>query len=109
MRPASVRRERCRCLDRAGLLAALVDREHEAAIDQLLIHIDRSRGQEQHHRPLHPVLLGDQHAGRRVLAGGGDRQLALRLQHFERIGGLPHPFLLGDGEDLVLQIRARPR
>ena len=41
-RPASVRRSRCSAMDRPRLLAALIDREHEAAIQKLLVEVDRA-------------------------------------------------------------------
>ncbi len=89
-------------LDRSGLFARLVDRQHQTAIQQLLIDVDRGRRQEQHHRPFHAVFLRDQLTCQRILASAGDRQLALRLQQLQRIRRLPYTLLLGDRQHLVL-------
>jgi len=45
-----------------------------------------------------PLLFRE--PGRRVLAGAGNRQLALRLQQLQGIRRLPYAFLLGDRQDL---------
>ena len=92
-------------VDGPGLLPVLVHRQHHAAVLQLLVDLDGGGGQEDHHRPLHLVLVRHQPPRGRVLAGGGDGQLPLALQQLQRVGGPLRPLLLGDGQDLVLQVR----
>ena len=91
-------------MDGAGLLARLVDGEHDAAVHQLLVDLDGGRGQEQHHRALDVAVLGDQASGVRVLAGRGDGEPALALQELEGVARALGAFLLGDGQDLVLEL-----
>ena len=92
-------------MDGAGLVAALVDGQHQAAVGQLLVEVDGGRGQHQRHRPLNLVFLRHQLARHRVFAGGGDGERALALQQLERIGGMARAFLLGNGQRLVLEVR----
>ena len=73
-------------MDGLRLLAVFVDREHKAAVQHLLVEIDRRRRQEDHHRPFDAVLMREQPARRRVFAGAGDGQHAFRLQQLQRIG-----------------------
>ena len=61
-------------LDRRCLLPALVDGQHHAAIEQLLIDVDGRGGEEQHYRAFHPVFLGDQLARLGIFAGTGNGQ-----------------------------------
>ena len=91
-------------MDGLGLFAVLVDRQHKAAIHQFLVHLVRRRRQEQHHRPLHRVLVRNQLAAHRVFAGAGDIQLALGLQQLQRIARGLRALLLGDGKDFVLEV-----
>ena len=88
-------------VDAPRLLPALVDGQDEAAVEELLVDLDRRRRQEDHHRPFDAVLLRDEPSRLRVLAGGGDRELAFGLEELQRVAGLLRAFLLGDGEDLV--------
>jgi len=44
-------------VDGARLLAALVDGEHDTAIEKLLVHLDRRRREHDHHRAFHVVLV----------------------------------------------------
>ena len=73
-------------VDRAGLLPSLVDGEDQAPVLQLLVDLGRGGGEEQHHRPLDPVLLGHQASRLRVLARASDRELAFGLQELQRVG-----------------------
>ncbi|MBO0707422.1 MAG: hypothetical protein J2P44_03590 [Candidatus Dormibacteraeota bacterium] len=91
-------------VNRPRLLRPLVDRQHQAAAHQLLVDVNRGRGQEGRHRPLHPVLVGDQAPGLRVLAGGGNRELALRLQQLQGVGGALGALLLDQHQHLVLEV-----
>ena len=91
-------------MDGLGLFAVLIHCQHETAVHQFLVHLVRRRGQEQHHRPLHRVLVRNQLAAHRVFAGTGDIQLALALQEFERIARRFCALLLRDGKDFVLQV-----
>ena len=50
-------------VDRPGLLALLIHREHDAAVQQLLVHVDRRRGQHDRHGADAPVGVGDQPPG----------------------------------------------
>ena len=59
-------------VDRLGLLPLLVHREHDAAIQQLLVHVIRRGGQEDHHRAFHRVVVRHVLAAHRVFAGGRD-------------------------------------
>ena len=52
-----------------GLFPGLVDREHEAAVLQLLVDLDRCGGKKDHHRAFNVILLRLHAAGLRVLAG----------------------------------------
>lgn len=88
-----------------GLFAAFVDGQHQTAVEQFFVHIDGRGGEHQHHRALNAVLLGHQVAGGFVLAGAGNGQFAVRLQQFQDIGRLANARFLGDGQNLVLQIR----
>jgi hypothetical protein len=67
-------------VDGAGLLAVLVHRQRETAVEQLFVDLDGGGGEEDHHRAFDAVLMRDQAAGGRVLAGGSDRQHAFALQ-----------------------------
>jgi hypothetical protein len=92
-------------VDRAGLLAVLIDREHDAAVQELLVDVDRRRRrQEDRHRPRDPVGVGDQPARGAVLASRGDPQLTLGLQQLQRVGGALGALLLGDRQHLVREI-----
>jgi hypothetical protein len=91
-------------VDRPGLRAALVHREHQGAVGQLLVHLQRRRGQEQLHRTLHPVGMRHQLARLGILAGRGDGELALALQELQGIRGPFGPFLFHEAQDLVLEI-----
>ena len=91
-------------VDGLGLFAVLIHRQHKATIHQFLVHLVRSGRKEQHHRPLHRVLVRNQLAAHWVFAGAGDIQLALRLQEFERIARGLRALLLGDGQYLVFEI-----
>ena len=93
-------------VNRLGLLAVLVHREHQAAVEQLLVDLDRGGGQEDHHRTFDPVLLRHQVARGRILAGRCDSELAFGLQQLERVAGAAGAFLFDDGEDLVLEVGA---
>ena len=93
-------------VDAPRLLAALVDGQDEAAVEELLVDLDRRRRQEDHHRPFDAVFLRDEAPGLRVLAGGGDRQLAFGLEELQGVAGLLRAFLLRDGEDLVTEALA---
>jgi hypothetical protein len=91
-------------MDGARLLAVLVDREHETAIEQLVVDLDRRGGEHDHHRALHPVLVRDELPRGRVLARGGNRQLTFGLQELQCVAGALGTLLLDQGEDLVPQI-----
>jgi hypothetical protein len=91
-------------VDGARLLAAFVDRKRQTAIGELLVQIHRRGGKDRHHRAGDVVLVRDQLAGGRILAGGRNRQLALGLQQLQRVGGARGALFLGDGENLVPQI-----
>ncbi|OTA15313.1 hypothetical protein Xbed_03604 [Xenorhabdus beddingii] len=91
-------------MDRFGLFAGFVDGQHQTTVQQLFIHINGGGGEHQHHRAFDGVAFGDQIARRLILAGARHRQLAVRLQQLQRIGGLPYPFFFGDGEDFMLEI-----
>ena len=58
--------------------------------------------------PFDAVLVRHELARARVLAGRGDRQLALALQELQRVARALGALLLDDGEDLVLQVLSRP-
>src|SRR5208283_730269 len=88
----------------ARLLAVLVDREHDATIQQFFVHVVRRRGEKEHHRAFHAVLVCHVLTAHRVLAGGGDLQHAFRLQQLQRVGGAARAFLFGYGQNLVLQV-----
>jgi hypothetical protein len=75
----------------AGLFAALIDRQDEAAVHKLLVDVDGGRGQEQHHRSLDPIFVGDEQPCGRVLAGGGDGHLAIGLKQLQGIDALAAP------------------
>ena len=90
--PRASEARRCSWWMRPRLLAALVDRQHEAAVQQLLVDLDRRGRQEDHHRPFDAVLLRDEPPRLRVLAGGGDRQLAFGLQELQGVAA-PSPRL----------------
>lgn len=69
-------------MNRFGLLAAFVDGQHQATVEQFLVHVDRGGGEHQHHRAFGRVLLGDQVPGGFVFAGAGNGQFAVQLQQF---------------------------
>lgn len=48
--------------------------------------------------------MGDQAPGLRVLAGGGNRELALRLQQLQGVGGALGALLLDQHQHLVLEV-----
>src|SRR3546814_12346299 len=50
-------------MDGAGLLTAFIDREHQAAVHQLLVDVDRGGGQGQHHRSLDPIRSAARRVG----------------------------------------------
>ena len=56
-----------------GLLGALIHRQRQAAILQLLIEINRRRRQKNHHRAFDMIFLRHHFARRRVFAGAGYR------------------------------------
>jgi hypothetical protein len=93
-----------RGMDRRRLLPAFVHREHETAVLQLLVQVRRRRGREDHHRTFDVVCIGHELAGLGVFAGRGDGQLPFRLQQLQRVARPVHAFLLGDGEDFVLEV-----
>ncbi|MHB1060121.1 MAG: hypothetical protein ACYC0F_19855 [Rhodanobacter sp.] len=93
-----------RRMDRLRLLAALVHAQHQAAVQQFLVQVDRRGRAEQHHRPAHPVGLRFQVARHRVLAGAGDTHLTLRLQQLQGVAGRVRAFLLADRQHLVRQV-----
>ena len=74
-------------VDRLRLLAVLVHRQHQAAIEQLLVDVDGRGGEEHHHRTFHAILMRDEPARLRVLARRCDRQHAFALQQLQRVGG----------------------
>ena len=90
-------------VDPLRLLAVLVDREDEAAVQELLVDDGGRRRQKDHHRPFDAVLLRDEAAGVRVLPRGRDRQLAFRLEELQRVAGSFGSFFFDDGQDLVAQ------
>ena len=67
-------------VDGPGLGPLLVDGQDQATVEELLVHVDGRGRQHDHHRPLDPVLVGDEPPRLRVLAGRCDRQLPLALQ-----------------------------
>ena len=74
-------------VDRAGLAPVLVDRQDDAAVQELLVDVDRGGGQEDRRRPRDPVGVGHQPTRGHVLARRGDGQLAFGLQELECVGG----------------------
>ena len=92
-------------VNRPRLLAPLVHGEHDAAVQKLLVHLERRRRQEDHHRALHAVFLRDEPPRRGVFARRCDGELALRLQELQRVRGALGAFLLGDGQDFVREVR----
>ena len=91
-------------VDPFGLLAAFVDGQHETAIHQLLVDVDRGGCQHDRNRSFDVIFLGLHPPGRRVLSRARDSQLPFRLEELQSIAGLLRAFFLDDGEDLVLQI-----
>ena len=92
-------------VDRPRLLPGLVDRQDQAAVEELLVDVDGGGGEKDRDRPLDPVLVGHEPAGLRVLARRGDRELAFGLEELQGVGGPLGALLLGDGQDLVGEIR----
>ena len=62
-------------MNRTRLLTPLIHRQHQTPIHQLFINIACRRREEQRHRPLNPVFLGDQVARGGIFARAGNRQL----------------------------------
>ena len=91
-------------VDRPRLLPGLVDGQDEAPVEQLLVDVDRRGGEKDRHRPLDPVLVGHQAPRGRVLAGRGDRQLALGLEELQGVARPLGAFFFGDRQDLVGEI-----
>ena len=56
-----------------GLLGALVHRQRQTTVLQLLIEINRRRRQKNHHRAFNVIFLRHHFARRRVFAGAGYR------------------------------------
>ena len=92
-------------MDGPRLGAVLVDGQDQAAVTQLLVQLGGCRRQQQHHRALDAIRVGREPPGRRILAGGRDRQHALALQQLERVAGPGHALVLGDRQQLVGEIR----
>ena len=88
-----------------GLLGALVHRQRQASVLQLLVQVNGRGGQEDHDRAFDVVFLRHHFAGGRVLAGAGNGQLAFALQELQGVAGLLRPGFLHDRKDFVLQIR----
>ena len=103
-RALSRARQPLRLVNGDGLLPGLVHREHDAPVLQLLVEVDGGGGQEDRRRAFDVVLVGHQLARGRVLAGRGDGELALALQQLEGVAGALCPLLLGDRQDLVLEV-----
>ena len=80
LRPAPTALERLRLalllMDRPASARGLRSPSARAAIQQLLVHVLRRRGQEDHHRAFDRVLVRHQLAALRVFAGRGDLQPA---------------------------------
>jgi len=66
-------------MDGLCLFALFVDREDQAAIQQLLVQLDRRGRQEDHDRPFNAILMGHETPGGRVFAGRCDGQHAFAL------------------------------
>ncbi|OQC68361.1 MAG: hypothetical protein BWX48_00069 [Verrucomicrobia bacterium ADurb.Bin006] len=88
-----------------GLRRALVHRQRQAAVLQLLVQVNGRGRQENHHRAFDVIFLRDHLAGRGVFARAGDGEFAFALQKFQRVAGFLRARLLDDGEDFVFQIR----
>ena len=93
-------------VDGRGLCRLLVDRQAQAAVEQLGIRFFGRGGQQHGHRAFDFVVLRLLAARVPVLARAGDGQPPFALQELERVAGLRDPFLFGQGQDLVLQLRA---
>ena len=91
-------------MDGAGLVAALIDGQHQAAVFQLLVEVDRGRRHHQGHRAFDAIFLGDQLSRGGVLARARNGERPLALQQLQRIGGMARALLLGDGQRLVLEV-----
>ena len=91
-------------MNRPRLIPAFIDCENHAAIQKLLINVDRCRRQEQHHRAFHPVFLRHQLPRRIILARRGNRNLPLRLQQLQRIRRIAGPFFFRNRQYLMLEI-----
>lgn len=85
--PAHKRARRAlQVLNRTRLLGPFIHRQHQAAIQKLLVDVDARRRHHHHHRPRHLVLLRHQPPRLRVLARARNRQLPRALQNLQRIG-----------------------
>ena len=66
-----------------GLLGALVHRQRQAAVLQLLVQVNGRGRQKNHHRAFNVIFLRHHLARLRVFAGAGDGQLAFALQQLQ--------------------------
>ena len=69
-------------MDGAGLFAAFIHAQYQAAVHQLFVDVARGGGHQQRHRAFDAILLRDEIAAHRVFAGAGYRQFAFGLQQF---------------------------
>ena len=83
-------------VDGPGLVAFLVDGQHDAAVEQFFVDVDGGGGQKDGDRSGHPVGVSGEAPGG-VLAGRSDGQLAFGLQQLEGVGGPLGALLLGHG------------
>ncbi|OQC68388.1 MAG: hypothetical protein BWX48_00059 [Verrucomicrobia bacterium ADurb.Bin006] len=88
-----------------GLRRALVHRQRQTAVLQLLVQVNRGRRQEDHHRAFDVIFLRHHFAGRGVFAGAGDGEFAFALQKFQRVAGALRAGFLDHGEDFVFEVR----
>ena len=95
-------------MDRPRLFLLFIHAQHQAAVQQLLVHVLRGRGQEDHHRAFDQVFMRHHLSVHRVFAGRCDLELAFRLQQLQRVRRAAGPFLFGNREDLCFRFSFAP-
>ena len=90
-------------MNRGRGVSSLINRQHDAPVQQFLVHRDAGGGEEQPDRPRDAIFPSRQPpAG--VFGGGRDPQFPFRLEQLQGVARSACPFLFRDGEYLVLQV-----